>query len=374
MRRFLGLFLVVSTIVSILATSPAGANVAVDEFGTPSANSGPEGITMGPDGNLWYTECKLGNVGNLTPSKPPSFEFEYSVGGCPNTIAAGPDGNLWFTDGSGPVGGTSGNFFNQVIGRITTAGAITEFPFPAVAIPSGYVNEGIQLNGITAGPDGNLWFTAFQQAYEVNPTANWNYQMIGQITPSGVITLFPISETHTQDFGGPIPEGITSGPDGNLWFTQNEGDESLATLGQITTGGVITLFSGTFGIGITVWQGALWTTGGTFIGRFNTSGSGTTIPLPVGSPAGGGLAPEDCSNNLWFTSGLYPTKDPIGVINNLFQVTQYKTPTTNSQPQSIAAGGTAPTGSPRRTPARSVGSSTRSPRSPVSRTSRARSS
>src|SRR5947207_2382042 len=54
----------------------------------------------------------------------------------PGEITTGPDGNLWFTE--------HGIFGNR-IGRITTVGAITEFPVPtANAIP----------DGITAGPDG----------------------------------------------------------------------------------------------------------------------------------------------------------------------------------------------------------------------------
>src|SRR5712691_6897428 len=58
----------------------------------------------------------------------------------PLYITAGPDGNLWFTD------------YGQIaIGRITTSGAITEFPIP----------QGSQPEGITLGPDGNLWFTMY---------------------------------------------------------------------------------------------------------------------------------------------------------------------------------------------------------------------
>ncbi len=64
-------------------------------------------------------------------------------------ITAGPDGNLWFTENSG-----------NKIGRITTAGVITEFPIPtARSFPE----------DITAGPDGNLWFT------------EWNGNKIGQV-------------------------------------------------------------------------------------------------------------------------------------------------------------------------------------------------
>jgi virginiamycin B lyase len=59
--------------------------------------------------------------------------------------------------------------------------------------------------GITAGPDGNLWFAEADH--------------IGRITPAGSITAFPLP---TQ---GSSPEGITAGPDGNLWFTEYIGNK-----------------------------------------------------------------------------------------------------------------------------------------------------
>jgi sugar lactone lactonase YvrE len=39
---------------------------------------------------------------------------------------------------------------NNAIGRITTSGTITEYAIPT---------SGSSPNGITVGPDGNLWFT-----------------------------------------------------------------------------------------------------------------------------------------------------------------------------------------------------------------------
>src|SRR6266508_1365537 len=62
-------------------------------------------------------------------------EFPLTAGSGPIEIASGPDGNLWFTELDG-----------NRIGRITTAGLITEFPVPDPPI------------AIAAGPDGNLWF------------------------------------------------------------------------------------------------------------------------------------------------------------------------------------------------------------------------
>ncbi len=56
-------------------------------------------------------------------------------------ICSGPDGNLWFTE-----------FDKNRIGRITTAGVITDFLIPT-AVSGPY--------GITAGPSADLWFTEF---------------------------------------------------------------------------------------------------------------------------------------------------------------------------------------------------------------------
>jgi streptogramin lyase len=58
---------------------------------------------------------------------------------CPLNIASGPDGNLWFTE---PGGG----FGNGAIGKITTAGFITEYTLP---------NANSGPEDIAAGPSGS---------------------------------------------------------------------------------------------------------------------------------------------------------------------------------------------------------------------------
>ena len=72
--------------------------------------------------------------------RSPSSRAGITAGSGPIGIAAGPDGNLWFTEAGG-----------DRIGRITPAGAITEF--------TAGITAGSGPFGITAGPDGNLWFT-----------------------------------------------------------------------------------------------------------------------------------------------------------------------------------------------------------------------
>jgi virginiamycin B lyase len=109
----------------------------------------------------------------------------------PTGITAGPDGALWFTDPG-----------NDVIGRITTAGTYTlEQPV------------GTELSdGITVGPDKNLWFTLELEQGGV-----------GFITTSGNVKLF-------HDRGGSYTQGITTGPDGALWFTESNGKVGRRTL------------------------------------------------------------------------------------------------------------------------------------------------
>jgi serine/threonine protein kinase len=152
----------------------------------------------------WLTPGRHLSIGTLAPvrthprttpvSTPTRVSFsgrniaEFDLptsGGEPYVITAGPDGNLWFTE----------SFVANKIGRITPGGSVTEFTVPTPL--SG-------LDRITAGPDGNLWFTE----YDGN--------RIGRITPSGSITEFAVPTSRSAPFW------ITTGPDSNLWFTEND--------------------------------------------------------------------------------------------------------------------------------------------------------
>jgi streptogramin lyase len=225
--------------------TPAGA---VTEFSAGiSVGARPGSITAGPDGNLWFTESldPRGRIGRITPAGVVT-EFSAGItGGIPSltpSITAGPDGNIWFTE----IGG----HFSK-IGRITPVGVVTEF------ISADDYGGGRPM-AITSGPDGNLWFTDMNSAFVT----------IGRITPLGVITKF--STAYASQVGFSLP-GITSGSDGNLWFTVAEfwgaGGSSSPVSGwidRITPQGVITEFRpaivrGRTPLGITSGpDGALW--------------------------------------------------------------------------------------------------------------------
>jgi streptogramin lyase len=96
-------------------------------------------------------------------SRPQLSVTGFAVGGGPIDISAGADGNLWFTQ-----------FTATQIGRITPAGAVTEFPARARPLNG--------INSIARGPDGNIWYLTYSDT--------GNHNRIGRITPTGAATLF----------------------------------------------------------------------------------------------------------------------------------------------------------------------------------------
>src|SRR3954449_8473460 len=113
MRR-LALVLV---LVAVPVTPAAAATPTAKLFTAGiSANSQPQWIAPGPDGNLWFTEDIGSRIGRITTSGGVT-EFETITGNShPKGITAGPDGNLWFAEGAT---GTAR------IGQITPSGSVT---------------------------------------------------------------------------------------------------------------------------------------------------------------------------------------------------------------------------------------------------------
>ena len=201
---------------------------------------------------------------------PPGF-------GHPVDIAAGPDGNLWFTETVPGLDSATSSY----VGRITPAGQVTEFSIPAEGTPFGSGGGGLQ---ITAGPDGNLWFTESS-----------SYSKVAEISPSGGITVY-------HHAGISEPEGIVAGSDGALWFTNDEGD----SIGRITTKGDVHIYRHAgikrpWGIAGGP-DGAIWFTNPVrnTIGRITTEGVVTIYADPrIHGPQGIVAGPDGA---LWFAN------------------------------------------------------------------------
>jgi hypothetical protein len=173
--------------------------------------------------------------------------------------------------------------YGNRIGRISVGGSITEFPLPT---PSSYPW------GITAGPDGNLWFTE----------AGSN--RIGRITPAGVITTFPLL-TSSRD-----PIGITVGPDGALWFVENESDRIMRA--QLTPASGAYVAGG--GQGATIVTGAGAGGGGPRVRAFDAAGTpNVVVDLLAYAPGfAGGVRVASCDVNGDGASDLVTAAGPGG--------------------------------------------------------------
>ncbi len=169
--------------------------------------------------------------------------------------------------------------------------------------------ESVQPTGITTGPDGNLWFTDL-------------YAHIGRITPGGDIKLFSLTCACAQK----TATAITVGPDDNLWFGEEQGGTTFfGGIGRITTNGDVAEWSTPFPyrvpIDITAGpDGNLWFTEGSFsIGRITTDGTITEFFLPTASNISGITVGPD--GNLWFTAF-----NEIGRITTAGAVTEFPLP------------------------------------------------
>jgi len=175
---------------------------------------------------------------------------------------------------------------------------------------------------ITSGPDGNIWFTE-----------SWR-NTIGRMTPNGTLTEFPLSSINNRSL-----TSITTGPDGNLWFTYSPPYENK--IGKITPNGTITEFTiPPYDSTKALWDittgpdGNLWFTErqGNQIGRITPNGAITEFPLPTtGSPLYITTGPD---GNLWFTE----QNDKIGRITPDGNISEFPVPTKDSTPWDITTG------------------------------------
>ncbi|MEA2375415.1 MAG: hypothetical protein QOD53_1878 [Thermoleophilaceae bacterium] len=170
------------------------------------ASSEPFGLVRGPDSRLWYTERTTGDVVAANVSNPATLSQSYTTGitpaSQPRGIVVGPDGFIWFTEDGA-----------SKIAKLNPAtGAVTEYATPtANAKPT----------GITVGADGALWFAENLGGGAGQPGA------IGRVTTAGAIEEFPLTPLGSNSG----VSDVSAGPDGNIWFTEFIDDE----VGRITT-------------------------------------------------------------------------------------------------------------------------------------------
>ena len=311
--------------VIFIASACTASAHTITEFPIPMV---ADTIVAGSDGALWFAarDRNKNTIGRITTDGAVTeFPIPTPVGTRASVftnLVAGPDGALWFgliRDILPPVGPLMAQPSVMSVGRITTAGAISEFPLPSVSY---------YFFGITAGPDGALWVTEFPHK-----------KCIGRITTTGEISEFPLPSS--------VPPNvfrITAGPDGALWFA----DRFKNQIGRITTEGAVAEFTvvRSFGVAdITAGpDGALWFTDSAKkqVGRITTTGAVTKFRLPStadvrvqrGIPGYWGITvgPDAA---LWFTETAANT---MGRLTTTGELSEFLLPTPNSNPTGITAG------------------------------------
>ncbi|MGH9025504.1 MAG: virginiamycin B lyase family protein [Acidimicrobiia bacterium] len=262
----------------------------------------PHGITLGPDGNVWFTAQGSDEIGKVSASGDVTTYPLPRSGTDPYSIVTGPDGALWFTE-----------FAGNAVARITTTGDVTEYMLP---------HSGSSPTGITAGPDGRIWF----------------------VEERGAVASIAVDGTDLIEREPPSPgaiDDIVVGPDGRLWFSEF----GASKVGAVTTDFVFEEFDlGGGGLGgmtnpegmVVAPDGLIWYAGfgNSTVGNLTTAGAVTSLAtsqFPVGVvngpdgnvwvnyfPAGklGSMSNQGIATDYVYTVGLTfeMTVGPDGVI------------------------------------------------------------
>jgi virginiamycin B lyase len=297
--------LLVGLVLTVPAVVPAVAGAGYQLY----ANARAGAVTPGPDGAVWFTENT--GIGRITASgQVTSFAFPASVDpGSSSSIVKGPDGRLWFTATT-----TDDNYNTSgLIGAVTTGGAFSFYSVPSGAVPQ----------AVAAGTDGRVWFTA--NGFD-------GVDHVDAITTGGDVTDYPLpTPGPTSSDLPPGVSGITSGPDGRLWFAET----AAGKIGAITTAGSMVeypLRSGAQpGQLATGPDGAIWFTDGSGIGRITTSGASSSFQPQNCSGCNdvNGIA-AGADGRVWYTQNYYGDGSVVAMTPG-GQVSRFKVPSLGNE-------------------------------------------
>ncbi len=199
------------------------SNGTINDYPTQTANSDPWGIASDPfGGDLWFTESSADKIGRIDPQTKAVSEFNIPTANSdPEAVAVDPSGNVWFTEASA-----------NKIGVLNPNNPDSIQEYEVAGTPEGIVSDS----------SGNIWVSESTGTFNLDEYNPSNGALINQYTvPSGhsafALTLGPDGDIWFADSSGNIgtitstgtftfypttnetPVGITSAPDGDIWFT-----------------------------------------------------------------------------------------------------------------------------------------------------------
>jgi streptogramin lyase len=161
---------------------------SVEEFPVPESGSAPGvgDLTLGPDGNMWFTEPTAGRI-----------DFEAPSGGVPGILVL-PNPNSRPT-GLATLGDSIWTTMEATGGLLVT--------YPATARGTEYNVAAARPSAIALGGEGALWIIDAEAPKLLRKP------------PAGSSITFPIPNFAK----GARPTDIVTGPEGNLWISQSDG-------------------------------------------------------------------------------------------------------------------------------------------------------
>jgi virginiamycin B lyase len=168
--------------------SPGGA---AEEHAIPATAEtlGVGGLTRGPEGNMWFTDPAANRIERVGPTGHAEGVPVPTAGSLPTGIVSAPGGFLWVTmEGTGKVA------------KVDPIGHVVESA----------LNDGARPAALALGPDSALWVVETESA------------TLGRVGLDGSASSFPLP-TDGAIFKGTLNSDIVTGPDGNLWLSQEDG-------------------------------------------------------------------------------------------------------------------------------------------------------
>ena len=133
------------------ASTPDAAAVKLVEFPV-GRGQGPHDVAPAPDGGVWYTAQRTGELGYLDPKTGATRMVRLGSGSSPHGVIVGPDGAPWVTDSG----------MNAIVRVEPASKEVKVFKLPG---------PNVNLNTAAFDQFGILWFTG-QSGYfgHVDPT------------------------------------------------------------------------------------------------------------------------------------------------------------------------------------------------------------
>jgi len=174
---------------ALAAMIPAtGAEAAqVTRYAVPRG-AHPHDVAPAPDGGVWYTAQTQGALGLLDPKSKKTIQIPLGSDSAPHGVIVGPDRAAWITDGGQ----------NAIVRVDPQTYAVKVYPLPKSAADA-------NLNTATFDRRGILWFTGQNGFY-------------GRVDPAtGKVDAWKAPK-------GVGPYGITTTPQGEVWYASLAGD------------------------------------------------------------------------------------------------------------------------------------------------------